>query len=151
MNALQPGEVTKIKFSRFKRQYAFECGENGIVLERIGGGICCYATNASHEDIYCVMPLGMETDFKGSKYYVYAPNSRHMILRVDKAILLIDFEDKVCATNVKNFRMFGSPAWGQQCQVPWKDSYTSIYQAAEKRRAAQLKGAQGPEPGEDES
>lgn len=140
VNALQPGEVTKVKISRFKREYAFECGNNGMVLERIGGGICCYATSADHEDIYCAMPLGMERDFKDSKYYVYAPDERYMLLRVGKAVLLVDFEAKVCATNVKDFRMYGSPAWGQQCQVPWKDAYTAIYTAAEKRRVAELTG-----------
>lgn len=139
---MQPGEVTRVKFSRFKRQYTFECADHGMVLERIGGGICCYATSADHEDIYCAMPLGMERDFKDSKYYIYAPDERHMLLRVNKAILLVDFEAKVCATNVKDFRMFGSPAWGQKCQVPWKDSYTAIYQAAEKSRVAALNGGQ---------
>ena len=145
---MQPGEVTKVKFSPFKKQYAFECGDNGMVLEKIGGGICCYATDASHENIYCVMPLGMERDFKDSKYYIYAPDDRHMLLRVAKAVLLVDFEAKVCSTNVKDFRTFGSPEWGQQCQVSWKESYTAIYTRAEKRRAAQEKGEKLPDSAE---
>lgn len=59
-----------------------------------------------------------------------------MLLRVRKAVLLIDFAQKHCATNVPNFRVFGSKAWGQNCQVPWQPSYTQLYNEAEKKRLA---------------
>lgn len=133
---MQVGEASKVKFNLFKNKFAFECGDHGITLEKIGGGICCYATDAAHNDIYCAMPLGMEREFKDASYYVYAPTPTQMLLRVRKAVLLIDFARKHCATNVPNFRVFGSKAWGQDCQVPWQPSYTQLYNEAEKKRLA---------------
>lgn len=133
---MQVGEASKVKFNLFKNKFEFECGDHGITLEKIGGGICCYATDAAHQEIYCAMPLGMEREFKDASYYVYAPTATQMLLRVHKAVLLIDFAKQQCATNVPNFRVFGSKAWGQTCQVSWNPSYTQLYNEAEKKRLA---------------
>ena len=131
---MQVGEAINIKFSRFKRKYEYECGEHGFVLEKVGGGICFYATDASHEDIHCAVPLGFEKDFKDVNYYIYSIDEHRMFFRVRRAVLFIDFEHKWCSTNVENFKVFGSPAWGQDCLVPWKDSYTKLYNKAENKR-----------------
>jgi len=131
---LQVGEAINIKFSRFKKKYAYECGEHGFVLEKVGGGICFYATDATFEDIYCVVPLGFEKDFKDVNYYVYSVDENRMFFRVRRALLYIDFEKKCCSTNVENFRVFGCPDWGQECLVPWKDAYTRLYNKAENKR-----------------
>lgn len=131
---VQVGEAIKIKFSRFKRQYAYECGDNGIVLEKMNGAIFLYVTDASHEDIHCIAPLGNETDFKDTNFYLYSIDEKRMFFRVRRALLYIDFAGKFCSTNVENFRILGSPDWGKSCTVPWKDSYTRQYNAAEKKR-----------------
>lgn len=131
---MQVGEAIKIKFSRFKKQYQYECGEHGFVLEKIGGGICFYATDASHEDIYCVVPLGFEKDFKDANFYIYSVSEDIAFFRVRRALLMIDFAKKCCSTNVENFRVYGSPDWGKECLVPWKDSYTRLYNKAENKR-----------------
>ena len=131
---MQVGEAIKFKFSRFKRKYEFSCDEYGVVMEKIGGGICFYATDASHENIHCVVPLGFERDFKDVNYYLYSINEHQMIFRVRRAVLLIDFAQKWCSTNVENFKVFGSSEWGQDCLVPWKDSYTKLYNNAENNR-----------------
>ena len=144
---MQQGEVVKVKFSPFKKSYAYECGGNGVVLEKIGGGICFYATDHTHEEIYCVMPLGYEKDFKDRNYYISAPDEQHMMLRVRNALLVIDYKNHWVSTNVENFRVYGSPAWGQKCGVPWKDAYTRMFAAAEKKRT----GGEGkPEASESE-
>ena len=131
---MQVGEAIKIKFTRFKRQYAYECGAHGIVLERMNGAIFLYVTDASHEDIHCVAPLGQESDFKDANYYLYSIDENRMFFRVRRALLYIDFAGKFCSSNVENFRIIGSPEWGQKCSVPWKDSYTRLYNSAEKKR-----------------
>lgn len=128
------GEVAKVKFTLFKNHFAFACGNHGLTLEKVGGGICLYATDHTHEDIYCAMPLGMEREFKDSTYYIYAPSENRMMLRVRKAVMLVDFGEHWCATNVKDFRVYGSKQWGQNCMVPWKEEYTRLYNAAEKAR-----------------
>ena len=131
---MQVGEAIKIKLSRFKKNYAYECGEHGIVLERIGGGVCLYVTDASHDDIHCVAPLGADRDFKDVNFYLYSVDEHKMFFRIRRAVLYIDFENKWCATNVENFRVIGSKEWGQNCVVPWKDEYTKLYNQAENRR-----------------
>lgn len=136
MRNMQVGEASKVKFNLFRNKFEFACGDHGLTLEKIGGGICCYATDASHEEIYCAMPLGMEREFKDANYYVYALTATQMLLRVHKAVLLIDFAQKHCATNVPHFRVYGSKAWGQDCLVPWQSSYTQLYNEAEKKRLA---------------
>lgn len=135
---MQIGEVTSFKFSRFKRKYTFDCGEYGFVFEKVGGGICFYATDATYEDIYCIVPLGFEKDFKDTNYYIYSIDEHRAFLRVRRALLYIDFENKFCATNVENFRVIGCPDWGNECLVPWKDEYTRLYNRAEKQRNGTL-------------
>lgn len=82
------------------------------------------------------MPLGMEREFKDSTYYIYAPNDSQMMLRVRKAVLLVDFAGQWCATNVPDFRVYGSKQWGRNCLLSWKEEYTQLYNAAEKARIA---------------
>lgn len=131
---MQIGESIKVKLNRFKRKYAYEIGTHGIMLERLGGGICLYVTDASHEDIHCIAPLGSEADFKDVSFYLYSIDEDRMFFRVRRALLYIDFAAKCCSTNVENFRIIGSPEWGQVCTVPWKNSYTKLYNAAENKR-----------------
>ena len=132
------GEATNLKFSSFKRKLECQCGDHGIVLEKLGGGICLYVTDASHEDIHCVAPLGFEKDFKDANYYIYSVDENRMFFRVRRAVLYIDFASKYCATNVENFRVIGSSDWGQNCLVPWKDAYTKLYNYAENKRTGKV-------------
>ena len=131
---MQVGEAIKIKLSRFKRKYAYEIGAHGIVLERLGGGICLYVTDASHENIHCIAPLGAEADFKDVNFYLYSIDDDRLFFRIRRALLYIDFASKCCSSNVENFRVIGSTEWGQKCSVPWKDSYTRLYNKAENKR-----------------
>lgn len=131
---MQVGEAIKTKISRFKSKYQYECGEHGIMLEKIGGGFCLYVTDNTHEDIHCVAPLGADRDFKDTSFYIYSVDEHHMFFRVRRAVLYIDFAAKFCATNVENFRIIGSKEWGQNCTLPWKDEYTRLYNQAEKKR-----------------
>lgn len=131
---MQPGEAIKVKFSRFKRKLEFDFGEHGIVLEKLGGGICLYVTDVTHEDIHCVAPLGFDKEFKDVSYYIYSVDENRAFFRVRRAVLFIDFEGKFCSTNVENFKVIGAPDWGQDCLVPWKDAYTKLYNSAENKR-----------------
>ena len=139
---VQIGESVKIKLNRFKRKYEHEWGDHGILLERVGGGICLYVTDATHEEIYCAVPLGFEKDFKDVNYYFYAVAPDQMFFRIRRALLFVDLEKKCCATNVENFRVFGSPTWRQDCLVPWETSFTKLYNAAENKRNGKTEEAE---------
>ena len=131
---MQVGEAISIKFSRFKKKYTYDCGKYGFILEKVGGGICFYATDAAFDDIFCVVPLGFEKDFKDVNYYIYSVDEHRMFFRVRRAVLLIDFAHHWVSTNVENFKVFGSPEWGTDCLVSWKDSFTRLYNNAENKR-----------------
>lgn len=131
---MQVGEAIKIKFSRFKRKYEYEIGAHGIVLERISGAICLYLTDATHEDIHCIAPLGSEKDFKDTSFYLYSIDEDRMFFRIRRALLYIDFAAKCVSSNVENFRIIGGPVWGKDCTVDWRSSYTRLYNAAENKR-----------------
>lgn len=133
---MQVGEAEKVKFSLFKNRFVFACGQNGLTLEKVGGGICLYATDHTHQEIYCAMPLGMEREFKDAAYFIYAPNEHQMLLRVHKAVMLVDFEGHWCSTNVPEFRVYGSKLWGQECTRPWTPEHTQLYNETEKWRIA---------------
>ena len=38
---MQVGEAEKVKFSLFKNRFVFACGQNGLTLEKVGGGSAC--------------------------------------------------------------------------------------------------------------
>ena len=142
---MQIGEAIKIKLTRFKKKYEYKCGGHGIVLEKIGGGVCLYVTDASHDEIHCIAPLGFENDFKDTNFYLYSIDENRMFFRVRRAVLYIDFANKRCATNVENFKVIGSPDWGQDCLVPWKDAYIKLYNIAENKRNSKNETANGAE------
>lgn len=127
-------EFIKFKLSRFKAKYAYEFGAHGIVLERIGGGICLYVTDEAHDDFHCVTLLGMDKDFSDTNFYVYIIDEDRIFFRVRRAVMYIDYANKFCATNVENFKVIGSEEWGQNCLAPWKDEYTKLYNQLENKR-----------------
>ncbi len=130
------GEVQKVKFGLFKNTFLFECMDHGVVLERDGKAVCIYATDAAHSNIYCALPLGPEKAFKNQAFFVAAPDSRYMLLGVKNVLVVVDFVNKTCATNVPQLRIFGSDAWGQECQSQWKGEYDQLFGLAMDEAAA---------------
>jgi len=133
-------DFANFKFTRFKQFGKFELGDHfGFTLEKLGGGICCYATDETHKIMYALAPLGYERDFKDATFYFYRVTDTLAFVRVRRALLMVDFANKFCATNVENFRIHGCPDWGLNCTKPWQDEYTKLYNEAEKKRIAEDK------------
>lgn len=122
------GQVEKVKFTLFgKKTHMFSCGENGLVLEKDGGGICLYATDAGHGRIFCAVPLGPAAALRGAQYYIFAHSERYMLMGVGMALFVVDFESHICATNQEKLKVFGSESWGEQVQGEWKNSYLPLF------------------------
>ena len=124
---MNKGEMQKVKFGLFKKTFMFECEDHGLVLERDGKTVCLYATDRNHAKIYCALPLGPEKIFKRLSYMIVAPDDQYMLMLVEGVMVVVDFVNKTCATNVEKLRVFGSDAWGEECSAPWQKEYNKLF------------------------
>lgn len=121
------GEIVSVKFSLFKKEYFFECDDNGIVLENDGKTICIYGTDNTHQKIYCAIPLGPSKMLKKLNFYVFAHDAQYMMASVAGGLFVIDFKGKCAATNIPNLKVFGSDFWGRECHTEWKSEYFALF------------------------
>ena len=124
---MNKGEMQKVKFGLFKKTFMFECEDHGLVLERDGKTVCLYATDRNHAKIYCALPLGPEKIFKRLSYMIVAPDDQYMLMLVEGVMVVVDFVNKTCATNVEKLHVFGSDAWGEECSAPWQKEYNKLF------------------------
>ena len=124
---LTTGNVESVKFGLFKNRFLFEADQRGFVLEKDDGAVCLYATDASHESIYCAIPMGPYKNLKYFQFYLFCPDDQKLLCAVGRALFVVDFTEKWAATNVDNFEIFGSDHWGQQCQRPWDQKFLKLF------------------------
>lgn len=124
---LNIGTTQAVKFGLFKNCHKFEAGSRGLVLEKESGGICLYATDAAHENIYCAMPMGRSKDLKMLNFYIFNHDEQKLLCGVGRALFVMDFAEKWAATNVDGFHIFGSDHWGQSCQRVWQPEYMKLF------------------------
>lgn len=135
------GSTEKVAFSLFKKRFLFESGSRGLVLEQADGVVCLYATDASHSKIYCAMPMGSIREMKKANYYVFAPDADKLLAAVGRVLFVMDFAGKWAATNLENYRIYGSDTWGQDCQQPWKGEYMRLFGLPDTDSAMDLAAA----------
>lgn len=124
---LKIGSTEKVSFGLFKKRFQFESEERGLVLEQADGVVCLYATDAAHGKIFCAMPLGRVRDMKKLNYYLFAPDKKKLLAAVGGALFVMDFEEKWAASNLENYRIYGSDHWGQDCQRDWEGSFMPLF------------------------
>lgn len=105
----------------------FESENRGLVLEQADGVVCLYATDASHSTIYCAMPMGRIRDMKKANYYLFAPDEDKLLAAVGRVLFVMDFTGRWAATNLENYQIYGSDAWGKDCQRPWKGEFMCLF------------------------
>ena len=124
---LKIGSTEMVLFSLFKKRFLFESGDRGLVLEQADGVVCLYATDAAHGKILCAMPMGRVRDMKKMRYFVFAPDEQKLLAAVGTALFVMDFSGQWAATNLENYKIYGSDHWGQDCQRPWQGSYMQLF------------------------
>ena len=124
---LKIGGMEQIQFSLFKKRFLFESGDRGLVLEQADGVVCLYATDAVHGKILCAMPMGRIRDMKKLTYFIFAPDEHKLLAAVGRALFVMDFTEKWAASNLENYKIYGSDHWGQECQRPWQGSYMTLF------------------------
>lgn len=124
---LKIGGVEQVCFSLFKKRFLFESGDRGLVLEQADGVVCLYATDAAHSKILCAMPMGRVRDMKKLTYFVFAPDEHKLLAAVGRALFVMDFTEKWAASNLENYKIYGSDHWGQECQKDWQSNYMPLF------------------------
>ena len=124
---LKIGSTQMVHFSLFKKRFLFESGERGLVLEQADGVVCIYATDVQHSKILCAMPLGRIRDMKKMDYFLFNPDEHKLLAAVGRALFVIDFAEKWAASNLENYKIYGSDHWGQACQKPWQGSFMKLF------------------------
>lgn len=124
---LKIGSMQQVSFGLFKKRLLFESGDRGLVLEQADGVVCLYATDAAHGKILCAMPMGRIRDMKKLVYFVFAPDEHKLLAAVGRALFVVDFTEKWAASNLENYKIYGSDHWGQDCQKPWQGSYMALF------------------------
>lgn len=124
---LKTGSVEKVNFTLLKKRFLFESGKRGLVLEQADGVVCLYATDAAHGKVYCAMPMGRVRDMKKLNYYLFCPDAHKLLAAVGGVLFVMDFTEKWAASNLENYRIYGSDHWGQNCQRDWKGEYMPLF------------------------
>ena len=124
---LQVGHVGKARFIRFiKKTNIFECGDNGIVLERENKQITLYATNAACSKIYCTIPLGSDKALKKYKFVAIAYNDHVMLVEGGDVQVVIDYDAEKVSISKPGITAIGK-GWGQEVQEPWQKEYYGMF------------------------
>ena len=125
---LEIGKAGKARFIRcIKKTNIFECGGNGMVLEREKHDITLYATNAACSQIYCTIPLGTDKALKKYKFVAIAYNDHVMLLDGGDIHVVIDYDAQKVAISKEGITAGGSKFWGEDVQEPWLPEYGSMF------------------------
>ncbi len=128
---LEVGKAEKCHFIRFiKKTNIFECGKNGIVVEREKNFITLYATNAACSMIYATVPLGSNQALLGRTLVAIAYSEDVMLLDGGDIRVVIDFDEKAIAVNRAEIKVRGSKHWGDDVQIDWDYDYNEFFMEA---------------------
>ena len=125
---LEVGKLGKARFIRFvKKTNIFECGNNGIVMEREKKDIILYVTNARCSEIYCVIPLGPYKELKKYKFVCIAYNDHVMLVEGRDIRIVVDFDALKVAISKDEIKATGKRHWGEDVQEPWLKEYNGMF------------------------
>lgn len=125
---LEVGKAGKARFIRcIKKTNIFECGSNGLVLEREKNRITLYATNNRCSEIYAVVPLGGSEILKKNKFVGVAYSRDIMLLDGGDIMVMVDFAQKKVAVNKTEIKVTGKKDWAENVQLPWCPEYNVMF------------------------
>lgn len=141
---LEVGKAGKVRFLRgIKKTNIFECGPNGIVVEREKNIITLYVTNSRCSEIYCVVPLGRNEILKKNKFLCAAFAPEIMLLDGGDIMVVVDFGEKKVAVNKPEISVTGKRDWADAPRMEWRPEFNAMFglaaggTLAEKNAAAQ--------------
>ncbi len=130
---LKTGTLGKVRFIRgIKKTNIFECGDNGIVVERENNRITMYVTNAACSKIHCALPLGSSAELKKAKFVVIAYNDHVMLLNGTgplpngEIMVIVDYDAQQVAVNQDNITVTPK-GWFEDVVAPWDSDYNGMF------------------------
>lgn len=125
---LEVGKAGKARFVRFiKKTNIFECGPNGLVLEREKNIITLYVTNSRCSEIYCVIPLGGNEILKKNKFVGAAFSPEIMLLDGGDIMVVVDFAQKKVAVNKPEITVTGKRDWADSPRMEWRPEFNAMF------------------------
>ncbi len=130
---LREGTLGKVRFVRgIKKTNIFECGDNGVVVERENNIITMYVTNAACSKIYCKLTLGTNEELKKAKFVCIAYNDHVMLLNGTgilphgEIMIIVDYDAEQVAVNQDNIPVIPK-IWNEDVQAPWDSEYNGMF------------------------
>lgn len=125
---LEVGKAGKARFIRgIKKTNIFECGPNGMVLERENNFVTLYISNNRCSKIYAKVLLGDNRILKTNKFMGVAYSENIMLLESKEYLVVVDFGERKIAVNREDVQVVGSEAWGEDPRMPWKPGYDAMF------------------------
>lgn len=125
---LKVGTLGKVRFIRgIKKTNIFECGSNGMVVEREKNIITLYATNDRCSEIYAIITLGTNKQLKKYKFVGIAYSDDMMLLDGGDIHVVIDYANKKVAVNKPEIQVKGRKDWGEDVRMPWRSEFNAMF------------------------
>lgn len=125
---LQVGKAERVHFIRgIKKTNIFECGDNGMVVERENNIITLYVTNSRCSEIYCEVTLGHNRDLKKHKFLGVAFSQEIMLLDGGDILVVVDYAQKKVAVNRPELPVLGKGDWGEDPRMDWTKEFDVMF------------------------
>lgn len=125
---LEVGKAGKARFIRgIKKTNIFECGQNGMVVEREHNIITMYATDHRCSKIYASVVLGANRDLRKFKFVGIAYSEDKMLLDGGDIMVVVDYAARKVAVNKPELEVRGSKHWGEDVRMPWRNAHDVMF------------------------
>ena len=122
---MQSENSKRFMLSPMKETYEYEAEQNGIIIENESHIVYVYATDASHEKIYCAIPV-CSFDCVRKKFVTLKSENEKIFISMGDFRIIIDFASHTCSCNVQGLTAYGSSHWGQDIMTEWQNEYDSM-------------------------
>ncbi len=123
---MQIENTKRFMLSPMKEPYEYEAEQNGIIIENESHIVYIYATDASHEKIYCAIPV-CSFDCVRKKFVTLKAINEKILISMGDFRIIIDFKEHNCSCNVQGLTVYGSSHWGENVSLPWKDEFYTLF------------------------
>lgn len=124
---LKIGESKTFKLPIWLKAVAVSCEENGVWIARQNGNAVLNFSDKKCRKVYAAVLLGTIRDVNQFGIQVTAYSKNKMLVSVGSIRILIDFAAKKAATNVLGLLVYGTAAWGENVQIPWRADFLPLF------------------------
>lgn len=144
---LQVGKAERVHFIRgIKKTNIFECGDNGMVVEREKNIITLYITNSRCSEIYCEVTLGQNRDLKKHKFLGVAFSQEIMLLDGGDILVVADYAQKKVAVNKPEIPVQGKGDWRENPRMDWAPEFDVMFGLMPSSALTEESAVAQPEP-----